>query len=250
MPIAIASASIIVCILYVFVNISFFCVLPRVILIQKNLVGNFINILKINDTIKTILPYFINIIPSFGTLNGSYMVGMSIIEAYVLEFLSKNQKNPKTEKNKANITAQIESEINEDYKKSFNETENYEEHQEKHVEIVNSSHVSSDIDDTPKSEKSLLCNAPFLKFLGISLYSMIVIVFLQVNSKSIIEKLSFMIYLFYGLSLVALLVLRKKDKNRERLYKVPSILVYLCISFSVILFLNTLYYILKPMFPK
>lgn len=92
LPIAITFSIIVVTLLYLAINISFFSVLSsETIKFSKQLlVFDYFHSLEINEHLKKFLTGFVSIIPSLGTLNGSYIVVMSILDGLIANKDNKN----------------------------------------------------------------------------------------------------------------------------------------------------------------
>lgn len=91
-PRAITLALIVVSSIYVLINISYFYVLPASVFLdyKTDLIKSYFLNLDINNSLQKFFAILINVIPPLGTLNGSFLVGASIIDSLVTEQENKS----------------------------------------------------------------------------------------------------------------------------------------------------------------
>lgn len=95
-PVAILSAVGLVLVIYILFGISFMSVLSFNQIINtldindRTLVNDFFDSLEINDNVNSIVSTCINIIPPFGTMNGSFLIATSIIDSFTVDKENSN----------------------------------------------------------------------------------------------------------------------------------------------------------------
>lgn len=96
LPVAITLTIVIVCFIYTLINLAYFYVLPynTLTLSNNNLMFDYFNNLNIPNSMRKFFVFLVNVIPSLGTLNGSFLVSTAIIDSFINDRKNKNQLKP------------------------------------------------------------------------------------------------------------------------------------------------------------
>lgn len=91
-PVAIVASLVIVCFIYLLINLSFFYVLPYEILMKENigLVKAYFDNLILPQALRNICIHTVKVLPCLGTLNGSFLVATCIIDSFIDGYKNKN----------------------------------------------------------------------------------------------------------------------------------------------------------------